>query len=511
VKQDLVSFSDWKIWRTHYNCLPIVRVVPKMPYIRDWRLFNSGPVQALLESMGLGRYSIYCPQVSEWIEGDSKSLQWWHLNPLTHIPEFTKMQKGNPIILMNNWIATFIAPILEGMPEFFGGWISAFSYDCFRTFIKAPCLARNDLELPYLVALFAKKGIVYDHHTESLYLFFWHFLKGKPDSSLSNAWIRGIQVLDSLQDSWECACAASEFSSLLTTPGAPNSEITYSLSRDRFLNQVGKIKNGIASGETYQVNLSLRQSHLIQEDPASIYESMRKINPSPYMGKLNLPQWTLLSGSPELLFQKKGNHIRVRPIAGTRPRGRCSKSDHLFAQELRWHPKEQAEHLMLVDLMRNDLGRVCEWGSITVSEFMALEGYSHVMHLVSQIEGVLSPNRSFLELFQSIFPGGTITGAPKIRTVTLIETLEPVRRHFYTGSLGWIGFNGDTALNILIRSLTIKDQIAHLQMGAGIVADSDPLFEWEECLAKGAALRAALQSPQLSELSLSKMKATAIG
>ena len=251
------------------------------------------------------------------------------------------------------------------------------------------------------------------------------------------------------------------------------------------------------AGDTYQVNLSTRLE-VPPVDAALAYQVLRTANPSPYMGMVNLPGATLVCGSPELLVESVGGRVVSRPIAGTRPRGIDEAADLAWAKELSGDTKEKAEHLMLVDLLRNDVGRVSRAGSVTVPEFMAVERYSHVMHLVSQVEGVRQAGAGPADIIRALFPGGTITGAPKVRTMQVIAQLEPVARGYYTGSLGWIGASGDLCLNIIIRSLWMTEGRCFVQAGAGIVADSVPAAEYAESLRKAqapllAAARAALR------------------
>jgi para-aminobenzoate synthetase component 1 len=243
--------------------------------------------------------------------------------------------------------------------------------------------------------------------------------------------------------------------------------------KSRLKQSVVQIKKYISSGDTYQVNLSTRL-----EVPAinahRAYEWLRQNNPSPYMGYLKFPEGELVCGSPELLVEVIDRKIRSRPIAGTRPRGNNSEADDNWARELSENKKERAEHLMLVDLLRNDVGRVSLPGSVKVPEFMAVEKYSHVMHLVSQVEGKILPTASAADVLRAMFPGGTITGAPKVRTMQIISELEPVARGFYTGSVGWIGASGNLCFNIIIRSLWASSDRCFIQAGAGVVVGLRP-------------------------------------
>jgi para-aminobenzoate synthetase component I len=261
-----------------------------------------------------------------------------------------------------------------------------------------------------------------------------------------------------------------------------------SMTKQQFIEAVQRVKQYIAQGDVFQVNLSVRQSQPLLAHPFAVYKQLRTINPSPYMGYLHTPQFQVVSGSPELLVRKRGQRLETRPIAGTRSRGRTKTEDEQIAQKLLASEKERAEHAMLVDLERNDLGRVCAYGTVHVDEWMTVERYSHVMHIVSHVSGTIAPEYDAFAVIRAMFPGGTITGAPKVRTMEIIEELEPVRRGLYTGSIGWIDFQGNMELNIAIRTMVVKDGIAHVQAGAGIVIDSNPEHEYKECLKKAAAL-----------------------
>jgi len=268
----------------------------------------------------------------------------------------------------------------------------------------------------------------------------------------------------------------------------------------KFQRAVTQIQEYIAAGDTYQVNVSLRTSRPTRVPPARIYAALRRINPSPYMGFFRVPEFALVCGSPELLVRLVDGVVSSRPIAGTRPRGDAAAQDRHLSAELLASEKERAEHLMLVDLIRNDIGRVARFGTVHVSEFMAIEQYSHVMHIVSQVEGRLAEGRTWVDVFRSMFPGGTITGCPKIRTMEIIDEIEPVGRGFYTGALGWISYSGEMEMNIVIRSMLVAGSVAHVQAGAGIVADSSPARELDEALRKAQALWVALEEATDSDV-----------
>jgi len=252
---------------------------------------------------------------------------------------------------------------------------------------------------------------------------------------------------------------------------------------------VRRAKEYIADGDIYQANLSQRFSVDIgRQDAFGLYERLSKINPSPFACFLDFGELKIASSSPERLLKLENNVVQTRPIAGTRPKGKTALQNFTLSRELILSDKERAEHIMLVDLERNDLGRVCEYASVKVDELMLLEKYSHVMHIVSNVTGRLKPLKDRFDLLRAVFPGGTITGCPKIRCMEIIDELEPVARNIYTGSIGYLDFNGDMDLNIAIRTFVIKRNKAYVQTGAGIVADSDPEKEYYETLYKAQAL-----------------------
>ncbi|HXW68719.1 MAG TPA: anthranilate synthase component I family protein, partial [Dissulfurispiraceae bacterium] len=260
---------------------------------------------------------------------------------------------------------------------------------------------------------------------------------------------------------------------------------------------VRKAKEYIAAGDIFQANLSQRISAFVDDvGPWDIYKILRHINPSPFAAFADFGSYSIVSSSPERLVTVRGGIIETRPIAGTRPRGQNIAEDALMRAELLLNEKERAEHIMLIDLERNDMGRVAEFGSINVDELMITEDYSHVIHIVSNIKGLLKNGKTSFDVIRAAFPGGTITGVPKVRCMEIIDELEPVARGPYTGSLGYVGFSGSMDLNIIIRSFVLKDKYAYVQAGAGIVADSDPEREYYETLKKAEALIKTIEHVQ---------------
>jgi len=381
----------------------------------------------------------------------------------------------------------------EGLPPFFGGAVGYFSYDLVRRFESLPSLAADDLQAPDIEFAFVELLAALDHQDQMLHLIFSPSVERLLGESREKLYREGCERLSELQARLAAPATA------LPGPPADMLEIRPDQSRASYMERVRRCQEFIAAGDIYQANLSHRftidmKAPSPQPLAPSLYARLRTVNPSPFAALLAFDAMTLVCSSPERLIRLQGRRAETRPLAGTRPRGRTPAEDERLAEELLGNTKERAEHLMLVDLERNDLGRVCCYGTVRADEFMAIERYSHVTHIVSNIIGELREDRDGLDLIRAMFPGGTITGVPKIRCMQIIEGLEPVRRGPYTGSLGYISWAGDLDLNIIIRTLVLTRGHGYLQVGAGIVADSDPGREYEETLYKAEALLEALRA-----------------
>jgi anthranilate synthase component I len=279
----------------------------------------------------------------------------------------------------------------------------------------------------------------------------------------------------------------------LAKPDREMPEFRSNMARARFEGMVGRIIEYIYAGDAFQVVPSQRWSAPVPVEAFSIYRGLRAVNPSPYMYFLDFGDFQVAGASPEPLLTVKGRHVSTKPIAGTRPRGANPEEDRRIAEELLGDEKERAEHVMLVDLGRNDLGRVCEYGSVTVDELMEIELYSHVMHIVSSVSGTLRAEVGAMDALRSVLPAGTLSGAPKVRAMQIIDELEPVKRGGYGGAVGYLSYAGDLDTAIHIRTVVVKDGVAHVQAGGGTVADSDPAYEYEESVAKARAVMRAIE------------------
>ncbi|WP_100374733.1 aminodeoxychorismate synthase, component I [Bacillus sp. FJAT-45037] len=438
------------------------------------QLVQGQPHHVLLESGRGGEYSIIGLEPFAIVEGKGDTLTFKQ-------GESLEVRKGKLLDSLKEVMAAYHVDVMPNVPGFQGGAIGYLSYDVVREIEKLDQQAEDDLALPDLFFMLFHDVFIYEHKSEKM----WAITHGKSEES-----DKFEQRLDRYTQLWQNSGSNKEWR---YEAKSPTSTQTSSMSRGEFGEAVEKIKEYIAAGDVFQVNLSVRHSKAMTCEPMHVYETLRKLNPSPYMSYLHTPDVQFVSASPELLVKKQGMEVSTRPIAGTRSRGRNEQEDRELAASLIENEKERAEHIMLVDLERNDLGRVCEYGTVEVNELMVIEKYSHVMHIVSNVRGTLSEGYDLYELIRATFPGGTITGAPKVRTMEIIEELEPVRRGIYTGSIGWIGFNQEMELNITIRTMVCKDDQAHVQAGAGIVIDSNPKHEYAESLKKAKALWRALE------------------
>ena len=383
-------------------------------------------------------------------------------------------------------LTTRRTPPMEGLPPFTSGAVGFVAYDAVRSLEPIPDKAKDDLHLPDAFLMFFDRLLAFDHVKQQVHIIATVDVENeKPKRAYGRA-VLGIAMI--------------EKKLMAPLPRAPRQKKSaksvtakHSVSRERFLKDVARVKEHIAAGDIFQLVLSLRMEFETALDPFAIYRALRQVNPSPYMFFLRMGDTHVIGSSPEMLVRVTGDRIEYRPIAGTRPRGRTPAEDEALEAELRADEKECAEHIMLVDLGRNDVGRVSRTGSVKVKQLQTIERYSHVMHMVSAIEGQLEPGLTAWDAFASCFPAGTLTGAPKVRAMQLIEELEPVRRGVYGGSVFYVDASGNLDSCIAIRTLVMRGKKAYVQAGAGIVVDSVPEAEYQECLNKAQALLRAVE------------------
>jgi anthranilate synthase component 1 len=396
----------------------------------------------------------------------------------------TRVCARAPLEELADLLAQHQAVALPGLPRFCGGAVGYFGYDAVRWFERLPSKAGRDLDLPDAVFLFGDVVSVFDHVTHTLKVV-THARGGEdPD----RAWDAATERLEAEIGRLKTPLAWPE-----PPAGQSPPEPLSSASREGYMAAVERAKELIRAGDVFQVVLSHRVSTPVRQPAFEAYRALRVTNPSPYMYFLRLGGLGLVGSSPEVLVRRTDDLIEVRPIAGTRPRGRTGEEDQRLEEELRASEKERAEHVMLVDLGRNDVGRVAEFGTVETNEYMTVERYSQVMHLVSNVRGRARPGLEPLDIVRACFPAGTVSGAPKVRAMEIIEDLEPVRRGVYAGAVGHFDYHGNLDLCIAIRTLVYAGGHAYWGVGAGIVADSAPDEEWYETLNKGRALWLAVQ------------------
>ncbi|QKT04176.1 anthranilate synthase component I [Ectothiorhodospiraceae bacterium 2226] len=481
-----------------YNRIPVVREIfadldtPLSTYLK----LAAGPYSYLLESVQggekWGRYSIIglpCSTVLR-VRGPEVTV---------HVAgrETERERVADPLAWIEAFAARYRVAPVAGPLRYTGGLMGYFGYDTVR--YVEPRLAHCDLpdrlETPDILLMVSDELVVFDNLSGRAHLIV-HADPG-PGPGAPDAYARAEARLDDLVAQMDAPLPAH---AVLPPAEVGESDFVSGFTQDGFEAAVRRAKEYIAAGDVMQVVLSQRLSVPLRARPLDLYRALRGLNPSPYMYYLDLEDFHIVGSSPEILVRLEEGEVTVRPIAGTRPRGKSDEEDRALELDLLADAKELAEHLMLIDLGRNDVGRIADIGSVHLTERMTIERYSHVMHIVSNVVGRLRAGQSALDVLRATFPAGTVSGAPKIRAMEIIDELEPVKRSVYAGAVGYLGWGGNMDTAIAIRTAVIKDGTLHVQAGAGIVADSDPTREWEETMNKA---RAMFRAVALAEAGLS--------
>ena len=445
---------------------------------------GDSPYSFLLESAesggGIGRYSFLGANPSLIFKSRGTEAE------ITEQGRTRKIQTENPLMFLKGLLKNYRPVADETLPPFSGGAVGYISYDSVRFFEDLPEENLDELNLPDFYFMITDTIIIFDRLMNKLKIVANAHVGGDPEHAYQEA----VSRIETLMGQLMSASSGTYFQ---PPPIRKRGELTSNLTPKQFEKAVLAAQEYIRAGDILQVVLSQRFQTGVECPPLDIYRALRTINPSPYMFFLRFDDLHLIGSSPEIMVQVVDDEVRVRPIAGTRPRGISRGEDKRMEEELLADPKEIAEHVMLVDLGRNDVGRVSLPGSVRVSEMMKIEKYSHVMHIVSDVRGKLDPGQDAYTAVAATFPAGTVSGAPKIRAMEIIEKLEPVRRGPYAGAVGYFSFDGNLDSCITIRTIIIKDRTAFIQAGAGIVADSIPEKEHQECLNKAQALFRAVQ------------------
>jgi anthranilate synthase component I len=406
-----------------------------------------------------------------------------------------RLPDGDPLEALRRLLADFKPVAVPGLPRFQGGAVGYLAYDMVRHMERLPRTTRDDLKLPDAVFMLSDTLLVFDNLRHRLLVIANAHVDGRDAASLDRAYDQAaVRIGMTL-----AKLARPARSTALTLPAtAPllalgEEGFTSTMDEPTFGDAVRRAKEHIAAGDAYQIVLARRLDCPLEAEPFTVYRALRTINPSPYLFYLRLGPTTIVGSSPEVLVRVEGDRVEERPIAGTHPRGATEAEDQAIEQMMKTDPKERAEHVMLVDLGRNDVGRVAELGSVKVTEFMATERYSHVMHLVSHVVGTLTRGADAFDVLRACFPAGTVTGAPKIRAMEIIDEIEPTQRGPYAGAVGYVSYSGNLDSCITIRTIVCHGRRASVQVGAGIVADSDPKTEWLETCSKARGLVLALR------------------
>ncbi|MGO1500186.1 MAG: anthranilate synthase component I [Marinobacter sp.] len=482
----MTSEQFHKLAQAGFNRIPVYREVladmdtPLSTYLK----LASGPYSYLFESVQggekWGRYSIIGLPSQEVLKVFDHRIEIRRHGELVETAEV-----DDPLAFVASYQERFNAPDLEELPRFNGGLVGYFGYDTVRYIenrLAASC-PPDRIGTPDILLMVSNELVVFDNLRGKLHLIV------HVDPADKGGYEQAQLRLDELEQQLHQRTAKTpKTPEHLRGKTVDESEFVSGFSQEKFEAAVGKIKDYVLNGDVMQTVISQRMSIPFEAPPLNLYRSLRVLNPSPYMYFLDLDDFHIVGSSPEILARMEDREVTVRPIAGTRKRGATEAEDRALEAELLADPKEIAEHLMLIDLGRNDAGRVSETGTVRLTEKMAVERYSHVMHIVSNVTGQVKDSTSCLDVLKATLPAGTLSGAPKTRAMEIIDELEPVKRGVYGGAVGYLSFNGNMDTAIAIRTAVIKDNTLHIQAGAGIVADSVPRLEWKETMNKGRAI-----------------------
>ncbi len=399
------------------------------------------------------------------------------------------LQHGDPLLLLQEYIKKYKSPLIEGLPRFCGGAVGFTGYDTVRYVENLPNVPLDDRNLPDLAFGFYDHMVIFDHINKTIAVVVHaHINNDTPEDAYTIACKKIDGIVNLLRDT-ECKLKFTD----IQPEGNVSLQFKSNFTQQEFENAVVKCKEYINAGDIFQIVLSQRLETETTAKPFDIYRTLRVVNPSPFLFFLRFDELCLIGSSPEIMVRVEERNVTIRPLAGTRIRGKNDEEDKKLAQELLADPKERAEHIMLVDLGRNDVGKIAEFGTVKITDVMTVEKYSHVMHLCSTVEGTLKQEMTALDALKSCLPAGTLSGAPKIRAMEIIDEFEPHKRGPYGGAVGYIDFSGNMDTCIALRTLVLIGQKAYLQAGAGVVADSEPTKEYEETLNKAKGLLRAIE------------------
>jgi len=484
---------------TKGNLIPVFKEIPgdlETPVSAYYKLAGRSAYSFLLESVEgeekVARYSFISRDPELVFTSKAHEARILRFVKGQHKPEkiiFT----GSPLSVVRDLMKDYKAVDVPGLPRFYGGMVGFLSYDCVRFFERLPDKTADDLKLPDICLALSRHLVIFDHRHHTIKVVSCvHLSKGDSLETKIKKYKAACRIIYGL-----IADLQKPLSIPTSKKNAKKIVVSSNCTKAQYEQMVVNAKAHIKAGDIFQIVLSQRFKAAISVDAFEIYRCLRVLNPSPYMFYLNFDGLQLVGASPELLVRCEEGIVETRPIAGTRPRGSDEAEDQVLMKGLLDDPKEKAEHIMLVDLGRNDLGRVCEKGTVHLSEFMGVEKYSHVMHIVSNVKGKLCKGLDALDVLEAAFPAGTVSGAPKIRAMELIEGLETQKRGPYAGCVGFLSFSKNLDTCITIRTIVVHKKQAYVQAGAGIVADSDPATEYAETMNKAKAQIKAIELAHL--------------
>jgi anthranilate synthase component 1 len=482
------SFEDFQREAKEANLIPICReiLVDMETPISVFKKIEGNNYSFLLESIEggetWGKYSFIGINPSVIFKSKGRKVEIIEGGVVQESSEV-----DDPLVLMKKLMGRYRPAVVEGLPRFFGGAVGYFSYDTVRFFEKLPDTTQDELNLPDTIFIIPETILIFDNIKKTTTVVAYAYVNEQKNLKGAYRWAK--KKIDTVVK--KLGRSLKQKKEKIKDKG--ELAVSSNFTKEDFQYMVEKAKEYIKAGDIIQVVLSQLFQTELKIDPFNLYRALRRINPSPYMFYLKFGDLSFVGSSPEILVRVEGKNIELRPLAGTRPRGKDLEEDKILEKELRKDPKEKAEHIMLVDLGRNDVGRVAKYGSVKVTELMAVERYSHVMHLDSNVQGILDDNKDIYDVLRSCFPAGTVSGAPKVRAMEIIEELEPSKRGPYAGAVGYFSFSGNMDFCITIRTLIIKGDRIYLQTGAGIVADSDPEKEYIETLNKAKGIIEAVE------------------
>jgi anthranilate synthase component I len=489
MKSSLPTFAEFKRLAQHGNVVPVYRTIvadllsPVSAYLKlaptSARASATHPYTFLLESVEggehVGRYTFFGVDPFQVVSSRGRQITLERGTRRTH-------EEGNIFDYLRRMGARYRSVAVPGLPPFTAGAVGYLSYETVRMLEHLPARVPPDVDLDDAVFMYFSNLVAFDHVQHRLFLIS-NVLTEEGHGGLKTKYDAAVRHLERMERQLKQPLQLPRFQ---RPRGALRAQPN--MTPQNYQAMVERGKEYIRAGDVFQVVLSMRLKVPVRVPSFEIYRALRVVNPSPYMYYLRMGASTVLGSSPEMLVKVSGKHVEYRPIAGTAPRGRTEEEDTRNEQELRANEKERAEHIMLVDLGRNDIGRVCEFSSVHPRDVMFVERYSHVMHLVSSLEGKLRPDADSYAALAACFPAGTLSGAPKVRAMEIIDELEPTRRGLYGGSVLYLDFSGNLNSCIVIRTVLVRDKIAYLQAGAGIVADSVPAREYQESMNKASAM-----------------------